>query len=51
MTNNHLVFTINTSLNTRFNTRPFISQLLKHDRDDITVAIETLKRNLYLSDS
>ena len=45
MTDDLLVFAINTILNTKFNTRSFISQLLNHDR---AVAMETLKRD-YLS--
>ena len=51
MTDDPLIFAINTTLNTRFNTRSFISQLFNHYRDGIAVAMETLKRDLSLSDS
>ena len=51
MTDDPLVFAINTTINARFSTGTYVSQLLNNDINDIAVAMETLKRDLSLSAS
>ena len=51
MTDDPLVLAIYITINARFNTGTYVSQLLNHDINDISVAMETLKRDLFLSAS
>lgn len=51
MTDDPLIFAINVTLNERYNTKTFVSDLLFHHKDDIAVAMESLKQNIILSDS
>ncbi len=49
MTDDPLVFAINTTINVGFNTGAYVSQLLNHNMNDTAVAMETLERDLSLS--
>ena len=49
MSDDPLTLAISTTVNARFNTRSFVSQLLSRHRDDTAVAFEMLKRDLSLS--
>lgn len=51
MIDDPLVFAINATINTRYNTSTYVSQLLNHATDDIAVAMDILKRDLSLSAS
>lgn len=39
------------ALNTKYNTKTFVSDLLRNDIDDIALSWETLENNLYMSNS